>query len=247
MPLNGFQDQAPTPKDIIRFHKKIGTIDPESECWPWTAYIDKKGYGQFKWRKRAWWAHRWSYMLYVGPIPDEMTIHHTRESIMCESGPFRDETDSGTQQNEKNPKRAIYPILKWYTYPFSGDTPVIDHIFDIGMVTVGPELYLDTADITNPDTPTLCAVYCMGNAGPDVYVTDGERWGKAVRQPNGYQLVQTNIRLSPADLGAMKAASGDMKFNGFIAKVSMIDTMIDQAAKSHALAQSISKHLHGGL
>lgn len=51
-----------------------------SGCWLWTAGLDKDGYGTFSIRlenrDRSRRAHRISYELYVGPIPDGLVIDH---------------------------------------------------------------------------------------------------------------------------------------------------------------------------
>lgn len=45
-------------------------------CWFWTAYRDRKGYGTIGVRGKVRKAHRVAYELYVGPIPDGLTIDH---------------------------------------------------------------------------------------------------------------------------------------------------------------------------
>jgi hypothetical protein len=50
----------------------------DDECWPWTAYTDRKGYGVFNVEGRPRPVHRWAYHHFVGPVPDEMTIDHVR-------------------------------------------------------------------------------------------------------------------------------------------------------------------------
>lgn len=47
-----------------------------SGCWLWTGTIDKAGYGRLSVGGRAWLAHRLSYELHVGPIPDGLELDH---------------------------------------------------------------------------------------------------------------------------------------------------------------------------
>jgi len=70
--------QQMRPKEILRFLSKLCFQNGVSGCWIWQGHKDKKGYGQFKWRGRAWWAHRLSYRTFVGYIPEGMTINHKR-------------------------------------------------------------------------------------------------------------------------------------------------------------------------
>jgi hypothetical protein len=46
----------------------------DSGCWEWLGSITTRGYGQFKFGPRPQRAHRVAYILFVGPIPDGMTI-----------------------------------------------------------------------------------------------------------------------------------------------------------------------------
>src|SRR5690242_11209019 len=71
---------APRPKRSVeeRFmsHVRIDDVG----CWIWTARLGTGGYGYFGqkvdsvWKQRR--AHRVSYELHVGPIPDGLTIEH---------------------------------------------------------------------------------------------------------------------------------------------------------------------------
>lgn len=52
-------------------------------CRLWSGYRDRKGYGQFRMERRPHWAHRISYALFVGPIPDGMTVNHRCRNPSC--------------------------------------------------------------------------------------------------------------------------------------------------------------------
>lgn len=47
----------------------------DSECWPWLAYLNRNGYGQFVGGGEVL-AHRFAYVLLVGPIPTGLTLDH---------------------------------------------------------------------------------------------------------------------------------------------------------------------------
>lgn len=53
-------------------------------CWLWSGPGDKKGYVRFRneMNKKAF-IHRWSYELFVGPIPEGLTIDHLCRNTNC--------------------------------------------------------------------------------------------------------------------------------------------------------------------
>jgi hypothetical protein len=56
-----------------RFWEKV---DKSGECWLWTAGKESEGYGRFKLNGKGCKAHRISYELEVGPIPEGLQIDH---------------------------------------------------------------------------------------------------------------------------------------------------------------------------
>lgn len=64
---------------IDRFWSKV---DKGGDCWEWTAAISH-GYGAFKVGAFNARAHRFSYELTVGPIPDGYDLHHTCHNRSC--------------------------------------------------------------------------------------------------------------------------------------------------------------------
>lgn len=65
---------------LERFLAKVERRGPD-ECWTWLAAKSPRGYGVFGWEERA--AHRASYRLLVGPIPDGRVIRHTCDNPSC--------------------------------------------------------------------------------------------------------------------------------------------------------------------
>ncbi len=55
----------------------------EKDCWPWTGRMSVVGYGQIKDNYRTRHAHRVSYELHVGPIPEGMCVCHTCDNRQC--------------------------------------------------------------------------------------------------------------------------------------------------------------------
>jgi hypothetical protein len=66
---------------IHRFVDKIEKSD--SGCWIWGAGKDGHGYGQFWLDGREQAAHRVSYELFVGPIPEGLVIDHLCRTPAC--------------------------------------------------------------------------------------------------------------------------------------------------------------------
>lgn len=59
--------------------------EPNSGCWLWTEGLGKDGYGM-AWdaaKKKTLGAHRWVYMLLVGPIPEGQKVLHRCDNPCC--------------------------------------------------------------------------------------------------------------------------------------------------------------------
>jgi hypothetical protein len=67
-----------------RLLEKIA-VDVETGCWLWTAYTDPAGYGRIATsaQPNPELAHRVSYRLYVGPIPEGLTLDHLCRVRRC--------------------------------------------------------------------------------------------------------------------------------------------------------------------
>lgn len=59
------------------------TATNENGCWVWQGSLNPKGYGSCRLGKRTALAHRASYMVFVGPIPDGLTIDHLCRNRSC--------------------------------------------------------------------------------------------------------------------------------------------------------------------
>ena len=63
-----------------RFWNKV---DKSTDCWNWTAYRDRWGYGRFRLAGQCVSAHRLSYELAYGTIPDGQLVCHTCDNPAC--------------------------------------------------------------------------------------------------------------------------------------------------------------------
>jgi hypothetical protein len=63
-----------------RFWSKV---DKSADCWLWTGAQKGGGYGAFRFEGKGELAHRVSYSLSYGPIPDGMLVCHTCDVKAC--------------------------------------------------------------------------------------------------------------------------------------------------------------------
>ena len=64
-----------------RFWAKVVKGQPGG-CWGWTAATSAKGYARFTWADGQW-AHRYSYNLHKGPIPEGLQVDHLCRNRAC--------------------------------------------------------------------------------------------------------------------------------------------------------------------
>lgn len=65
-----------------RFMKFVQTEDP-AQCWEWQSTRNNSGYGKFWLDGRTDIAHRVSYRLHKGPIPEGLHVRHTCDNPPC--------------------------------------------------------------------------------------------------------------------------------------------------------------------
>jgi hypothetical protein len=70
------------PLSIERIEAKVEKI-PEAGCWIWTGTTTLRGYGQIISNNRKHYAHRASYEVFIGPIPDGMYVCHACDNVYC--------------------------------------------------------------------------------------------------------------------------------------------------------------------
>lgn len=63
-----------------RFFQKV---DKSGECWLWVGALNTKGYGSFSFKGRRLGAHRFSYKLHKGEIPEGMFVCHSCDVPNC--------------------------------------------------------------------------------------------------------------------------------------------------------------------
>lgn len=65
---------------MIRFFDKVSKT---KSCWNWNGYVTNSGYGQFRFEGKTQKAHRVSYILEHGAIPNGLVIDHLCKNKRC--------------------------------------------------------------------------------------------------------------------------------------------------------------------
>lgn len=73
---------VPTERDEARFWSKVA-LPNEQGCMLWLGGSDRKGYGRMSLARRVAQAHRVSYTLAYGPIPEGLQIDHLCRVHAC--------------------------------------------------------------------------------------------------------------------------------------------------------------------
>ena len=109
-------------EDIERFLQNV--YPDENGCMIWTASITgKAGYGKIKINKKRVAAHRWSYELRYGPIPEGLHIDHLCRVRRCinpdhlEAVPPKVNINRGRRANSE---KTHCPKGHAYTYVWRG-------------------------------------------------------------------------------------------------------------------------------
>lgn len=70
------------PKTARLFSSKF-LLNPENQCHEWTASLDHKGYGQFRFGARIMKAHRFSWMMANQQDPGSLFVCHRCDNPKC--------------------------------------------------------------------------------------------------------------------------------------------------------------------
>ena len=58
-------------------------VDEDTQCWMWTRPLNSSGYGGVFYQGQRIGAHRASYLMHCGPIPDGLQIDHLCRNRAC--------------------------------------------------------------------------------------------------------------------------------------------------------------------
>lgn len=68
-----------TKEQLYRF---IKDFNPE-HCWDFQGYVHKSGYGRIKLNQKYFYAHRYSFEVHNGPIPEGLCVCHKCDNRKC--------------------------------------------------------------------------------------------------------------------------------------------------------------------
>lgn len=71
------------PKPQTTSERFWAKVDKQQDCWIWAGSKMKDGYGHLGVERKMVLAHRFSYELSCGPVPDGMHLHHVCENQSC--------------------------------------------------------------------------------------------------------------------------------------------------------------------
>jgi hypothetical protein len=97
------------PSKEYRFMAKVSP-EPNSGCWLWIGALHSAGYGQVSTGRHAESipAHRMSHVLFCGPIPDGMDVHHKCENRICVNPKHLMLTTRSHHLTELSPRTRCY-------------------------------------------------------------------------------------------------------------------------------------------
>lgn len=102
-----------------RFMKYVQKSDSPDECWEWIGANNGNGYGKFSIDNKMFFAHRVSYMLFVGHIPDGMLVCHSCDNEKCVNpshlwlGTNRDNTNDKMKKNRQSHHTGVKGENHW--------------------------------------------------------------------------------------------------------------------------------------
>lgn len=100
---------------LPRFVDKV-RIDAVSGCWLWTASRHHTtGYGSFGFEGKIIAAHRYSYRMVVGPIPEGLELDHLCANRAC-ANPFHIEPVTHAENNRRSAARRTKSRGCGHTY-----------------------------------------------------------------------------------------------------------------------------------
>jgi len=70
-----------TPAQIA--HRFWSQVEKSDGCWLWTGIKNRDGYGRFQTGRKCYGAHRFSYELAIGPVPQGLYVCHTCDTPAC--------------------------------------------------------------------------------------------------------------------------------------------------------------------
>lgn len=102
---------AGLPTYSARFLAKV-SIAGAGNCWLWTGGRHVRGYGIFKLKNKSWKAHRVSWLIHRGPIPNGLHVLHKCDNPPCVNprhlflGTHQDNMDDRDAEGRRAPPKG---------------------------------------------------------------------------------------------------------------------------------------------
>lgn len=78
--MTNIEEIAKEKSTVSEFLKRINKTET---CWEWIGTVTSRGYGHFKKKKRLYRAHRLSFVIHKGNIPNGMMVCHSCDNPSC--------------------------------------------------------------------------------------------------------------------------------------------------------------------
>ena len=115
-----------------RFWAKVNKNGPGG-CWDWTASLDSREYGQIRIDGKNKRAHRVSYELHNGPIPEGLCVCHKCDRRICVNPKclfLGTVEDNNRDRDEKGRQVALRGSAHWYSKLNETQVSLIKKFFD---------------------------------------------------------------------------------------------------------------------
>jgi len=102
--------------------------EPNTGCWLWGGSIAGRGYGTLTTKKKHIYAHRLSYTMYKGAIPEGLTIDHMCNNTYCVNPDHLQVLSlrENVLKNKSGPSENARKTHCKYGHPFSGENLLIE-------------------------------------------------------------------------------------------------------------------------
>ena len=110
------------PEGIVWERLMANCHETDSGCWEWTASCNSHGYGQIMIAKTSMGAHRASYTVAKGPIPEGMQIDHLCRNRKCINP---EHLEAVTQQENMRRASEAQTACRRAGHPYTPENTII--------------------------------------------------------------------------------------------------------------------------